>query len=172
MAKQIVRLIGSATRYSGIEHSRHVVRRDARNWAGAPACDKLSFQLALDHPALALLRRLGIRSNNCQSNKVIRHGRKGIGSLALFREFRPDVALLDIGMPGLDGYEVARRLREQPSLRHTRLIALTGWGQLDDKARAATAGFDLHLTKPADIGAIEAILSLPLDESDASAQSG
>ncbi|HEX5648015.1 MAG TPA: PAS domain S-box protein [Steroidobacteraceae bacterium] len=97
---------------------------------------------------------------------------EGHAALALLREFRPDVALLDIGMPGLDGYEIARRLREQPSLRQTRLIALTGWGQMDDKARAAAAGFDLHLTKPADIGAIEAILSLPLDESAASAESG
>ncbi len=61
---------------------------------------------------------------------------------------RPEVALLDIGMPELDGYEVARRVRLDTRIRNTLLIAVTGWGQENDKARAAAAGFDLHFTKP------------------------
>ena len=61
---------------------------------------------------------------------------------------RPEVALLDVGMPELDGYEVARRVRLDTRIRNTLLIAVTGWGQASDKARALAAGFDLHFTKP------------------------
>ncbi len=63
----------------------------------------------------------------------------------------PDVALVDIGLPGIDGYEVARRLRRDPDTRHIRLIALTGYGLAEDQARVLDAGFDLHLVKPVDI---------------------
>jgi PAS domain S-box-containing protein len=74
----------------------------------------------------------------------------GPGSLAAFEEFRPDIVLLDIGMPGLDGYEVARRMRASRFSKDTRLIAITGWGQEHDRERAFSAGFDYHLTKPVD----------------------
>ncbi len=80
---------------------------------------------------------------------------------ALIQAFQPDAALLDIGMPGLDGYAVCRRVRETDPDRRIRLVALTGFGQAHDRARALTAGFDAHLTKPADIealrGALEAV---------------
>jgi signal transduction histidine kinase/CheY-like chemotaxis protein len=73
----------------------------------------------------------------------------GQEALARFEEFRPEVVLLDIGLPDMDGYEVARRIRSRAD--HTvRLVALTGWGQKEDKARAAAAGFDDHWTKPID----------------------
>ena len=81
-------------------------------------------------------------------------------------EFRPEVVLLDIGMPGMDGYEVARRLRERPEFEGTLLVALTGWGQEDDRRRSQEAGFDHHLVKPA---SPEAILELLLDFEAASA---
>jgi PAS domain S-box-containing protein len=74
----------------------------------------------------------------------------GHDALATAPRFKPDVILLDIGMPDLNGYEVARQLREMPELRHVMLVALTGWGQPEDKRRAAEAGFDQHLTKPVD----------------------
>jgi DNA-binding response OmpR family regulator len=69
--------------------------------------------------------------------------------VSLADEFRPQVALLDIGMPRMDGYETARVLRQSHG-GDIVLIALTGWGQDEDKARALDAGFDHHLTKPAD----------------------
>jgi len=72
----------------------------------------------------------------------------GQQALESIETLRPEVALLDIGMPGLDGFEVARRVRLDIRLRNTLLIAVTGWGQASDKARALAAGFDLHFTKP------------------------
>ncbi|HKV09558.1 MAG TPA: response regulator, partial [Thermoanaerobaculia bacterium] len=67
------------------------------------------------------------------------------------RELRPEVVLCDIGLPGeLDGYGVARAFRADPDLASARLIALTGYGQEEDRRRALEAGFDTHLTKPAD----------------------
>jgi len=72
----------------------------------------------------------------------------GQEALAAIETSRPEVALLDIGMPEMDGYEVARRVRGDSQNRQTLLIAITGWGQEQDKARAMDAGFDLHFTKP------------------------
>lgn len=74
----------------------------------------------------------------------------GSQALALAREFRPDLACLDIGMPGLSGHEVALRLRAEPWAAGLKLVAITGWGSADDKARTQASGFDAHLTKPAD----------------------
>ncbi len=65
-------------------------------------------------------------------------------------EFRPHVVFLDIGMPDLDGYETCRRIRESTPTDEVFIVALTGWGQERDKANATRAGFDAHLTKPAD----------------------
>lgn len=74
----------------------------------------------------------------------------GPSALRAAREIVPDVVLLDIGLPGMDGYEVARNLRIEPSCQRAFLVAVTGWGQEDDRARARQHGFDAHLTKPAD----------------------
>jgi signal transduction histidine kinase/CheY-like chemotaxis protein len=81
----------------------------------------------------------------------------GAEALESARNLRPDVALLDIDMPLLDGYEVARRIREQDG--RMMLIALTGWSQQEDHNRSAEAGFDHHLTKPLDLAGLRAILS-------------
>ena len=64
------------------------------------------------------------------------------------RTLAPDIVILDIGLPGLSGYEVAEQLRADTSLSETALIALTGWGSPDDRRKALAAGFDVHLTKP------------------------
>ncbi|HEV7913529.1 MAG TPA: ATP-binding protein, partial [Albitalea sp.] len=72
----------------------------------------------------------------------------GDDALALGRRFDPDVVLLDIGMPGMNGYEVARRWRQTPDGARAMVVALTGWGQEEDRRRAIAAGFDHHLTKP------------------------
>ncbi len=74
-------------------------------------------------------------------------------------EFRPDVMLLDIGLPGIDGYEVARRVRAMPRGRDIRLIALTGYGQTEDRRRALAAGFDDHLVKPVEPAKLTQALS-------------
>jgi signal transduction histidine kinase len=82
------------------------------------------------------------------------------GALALesAERHRPEVALLDIGMPKLDGYEVARRIRAQPWGRRITLVALTGWGQESDRRRSGEAGFDSHLVKPLDLDKLTALL--------------
>jgi PAS domain S-box-containing protein len=75
------------------------------------------------------------------------------------REFRPHFVLLDIGLPGMDGYEVARRIRQLPESEQPRLIALTGYGQPEDRARALEAGFDEHFVKPVDVDRLLAELA-------------
>src|SRR6185437_6942607 len=90
--------------------------------------------------SLAMLLRL--------AGHEVRVATNGRAALALASAFRPSAALLDIGMPGLNGYEVARAVRAEPWGRDMRLIALTGWGQDEDKRQARAAGFDHHLTKP------------------------
>ena len=75
----------------------------------------------------------------------------GASALEAAEEFQPEVVLLDIGMPDMDGYEVARRLRAKPSHAATLLIALTGWGQDQDRRHSRAAGFDHHIVKPPDL---------------------
>jgi PAS domain S-box-containing protein len=100
-----------------------------------------------------LLRLLG------HEVRVAENGPDGLQAAA---DFGPDVALVDIGLPGMNGYEVARRIREQPQLHGLVLVAQTGWGQDDDRRRSGEAGFDHHLVKPVDLGAIQELLrSLP-----------
>jgi CheY-like chemotaxis protein len=70
-----------------------------------------------------------------------------------------DVALLDIGLPVMDGYELAGRLRELPNLETAWLVAVTGYGQESDRRRALAAGFQEHLVKPVELGTLEAIVS-------------
>jgi signal transduction histidine kinase/CheY-like chemotaxis protein len=82
----------------------------------------------------------------------------GEAGLAGVREFQPDIVILDIGMPGLDGYETCRRIREEFGSSLV-VVALTGWGQERDKHRAMQAGFDVHLTKPADPMLLEGLLA-------------
>jgi DNA-binding response OmpR family regulator len=89
----------------------------------------------------------------------VRIAHSGQTALSLAQVFRPDTALLDIGMPDLSGYEVARQLRREPWGAGIRLIALTGWGQTDDRRRAHEAGFDHHLTKPIDPDALAALIT-------------
>jgi signal transduction histidine kinase len=74
----------------------------------------------------------------------------GPSALARIRERHPDVVLCDIGLPGMDGYEVARAIRSEPALAHVRLVAVSGYAQPEDRARARRAGFDAHVAKPAD----------------------
>ena len=74
-------------------------------------------------------------------------------------QFAPDVILLDIGMPRLNGYDACRRIREQPGGKDAVIVALTGWGQEEDKRRSQEAGFSGHLVKPVEPAALEKLLA-------------
>ena len=80
-------------------------------------------------------------------------------ALQMATTFQPDVILLDIGLPGIDGYEVAERLRGQDEFRETRIIAMTGYGQPDDRRRSKEAGIDYHLVKPVKIDVVRSLLA-------------
>jgi signal transduction histidine kinase len=94
----------------------------------------------------------------CDGHEVHTAG-DGAEALEVAAQCRPDVVLLDIGMPKLDGYEVARRIRAEPWGKATVLIALTGWGQDEDRRRSREVGFDSHLVKPLDPDALSNLLS-------------
>jgi CheY-like chemotaxis protein len=87
---------------------------------------------------------------------TVEHGSRR--ALEATRRAPPDVAILDIGLPDLDGNELARLLRSQPETRATTLIAVTGYGQDHDRARALASGFDHHMVKPVDVAALLAVL--------------
>src|SRR5262249_24527723 len=97
-----------------------------------------------------LLRMLG---------NSVRLAHDGPGALVLAKDFRPDVVLLDIGLPGMSGYDVCRKLRQQTGSQDVLYIAQTGWGQEEDRRRSREAGFDYHLVKPVDFGALEELLA-------------
>jgi PAS domain S-box-containing protein len=82
----------------------------------------------------------------------------GPNGLATLLAFQPDVALIDLGLPGMDGYALAREVRGRPETRAIRLVAVTGYGQVEDRRRALAAGFDLHITKPVDVSMLEEML--------------
>jgi PAS domain S-box-containing protein len=83
----------------------------------------------------------------------------GPTALTLAAQFKPHIALLDIGLPGMDGYEVAREFRKRPETEGTILIAMTGWGQEEDRHQSKDAGFEKHLVKPVDPAGLEAVLA-------------
>ncbi len=84
----------------------------------------------------------------------------GPAALAAAKISPPDTVLLDIGLPGIDGYEVARRLRQQYGPRRPLLVALTAYGQEEDRERSAAAGIDYHLVKPADLDSLHDLLEM------------
>jgi CheY-like chemotaxis protein len=96
----------------------------------------------------------------------------GAAALEIAARLHPQAVLLDIGMPGMNGHEVARRMRHEAWGRHIALIAVTGWGQEDDKQQARAAGFDDHLTKPVDPGEVERLLSRLLSVSSPAGTAG
>jgi CheY-like chemotaxis protein len=82
----------------------------------------------------------------------------GLAALAAARKFKPNAIVLDIGLPGLDGYRVAEALRREPAFNDVRLVAVSGYGQAEDRSRAKAAGFDHHLVKPVDFGQLVSVL--------------
>ena len=82
----------------------------------------------------------------------------GLAAVEAAEKFRPDMILLDIGLPKLNGYDACRRIREQPWSKGIVIVALTGWGQEEDRRRSQEAGFDHHLVKPVEIAALQTLL--------------
>jgi signal transduction histidine kinase/DNA-binding response OmpR family regulator len=91
----------------------------------------------------------------------VRVAHEGQDALRIAREFRPEVVLLDIGLPGMNGFEVAHGLRSQPESKDALLIALTGYGEAESRTRSAQAGFDFHMVKPADVNLLLSMLADP-----------
>lgn len=123
--------------------------------AAVPATEGIRVLVADDNPdavdSLAMLLSL--------QGYQVHAARTGTAALELADRLRPHAAVLDIGMPGMSGYEVAREIRAAEQGAKMLLIASTGWGQEQDKRHAAVAGFDHHLTKPLDIDELDRILS-------------
>ena len=94
-----------------------------------------------------------------EAGHLVRMAHTGPTALAAALEYRPDVMLLDIGLPELDGFEVAKRIRQEPVLHNIVLVAMTGYGRKTDRQRSQEAGFDHHLVKPADFGKVRQILA-------------
>jgi two-component system OmpR family response regulator len=131
--------------------------REARNASCAehnPTAQGLRILIVEDHAdtadSTAMLLRL--------AGHDARIANSGEDALQMAPDYEPDVVLLDIGLPGLNGLEVAQALREQARTRRPFLIAVTGFGQDDDRKRSSEAGIDLHLTKPVDNEPLEKIL--------------
>ena len=111
--------------------------------------------IAEDEPRIAAFIEKGLRSEGFTPT-VARDGVTGF-DYAVSGEF--DLAVLDIGLPGMDGYQVAQRLRIQPGLEKTLLVAMTGYGQEEDRRRSRAAGFNQHLVKPVDLETLEMLLA-------------
>ena len=127
-------------------------------------------RVALDTPPAAQSRRILIVDDNedgAQSLAILLRlsghdthtAHDGVAALEAAERVRPDVVLLDIGLPGLNGYEVCRRIRQQPWGKNLVLVALTGWGKDEDRKKSAEAGFDSHLVKPVDHAVLAGLLA-------------
>jgi signal transduction histidine kinase/CheY-like chemotaxis protein len=141
-----------------------------RSLVSADAAPTRHGSLTADGPAVARRARILIADDNRDAAdsmgmllELAGHdvdvAHSGNQALAIGRERHPDIVILDIGMPDMNGYDVARSLRDEEWGRHAFLLAMTGWGQASDKDKARAAGFDRHLTKPVDPKAIEELLS-------------
>lgn len=89
---------------------------------------------------------------------TVRIAHDGPAALRVAEQFKPEIALLDIGLPAMDGYELARLLREQSDLPYLSLVAVTGYGQESDRRKAMDAGFNSHLVKPVDMERLRTVM--------------
>jgi CheY-like chemotaxis protein len=107
-----------------------------------------------DDPDIALALRLLLQ----RAGHQVGHAKDGRAGLRDAFNDRPELVILDIGLPGMDGYELASSLRAQPGLDALSLVALTGYGQPTDRARSSAAGFSEHLVKPASTQQVQAVI--------------
>jgi two-component system CheB/CheR fusion protein len=146
--------------------SEFVVRLPARSAAGAPApAAGPGGRTAPAAPRRVLIvedgddARESLRLLLENAGHVVETAEDGPTGLSKLQAFHPEVALIDVGLPGLDGYALARLAREHPETSDIRLVAVTGYGQAEDRRRALAAGFDLHLTKPVDPATLRDLLA-------------
>jgi PAS domain S-box-containing protein len=138
----------------------------------APSPDDATLQDAESSPPTGSRRVLVVDDNHDSAESMailveiwgheVRTAHDGPAALALAAEYRPDVVLLDIGLPGMSGYEVAKRLQELPGLERAILVAVTGYGQQSDRERTREAGFDHHLVKPVKPTHLQELLAIPV----------
>ena len=135
-----------------------------------PASSGASEPEAAEGPNEGIRRRILVVDDNADSAESMamllrlkgnetRAAYSGEEAIERAREFRPNAILLDIGMPNMDGYDVCRALRRDPLTKDSRIIAMTGWGQPEDRTKTREAGFDAHLVKPVDLDRLTAALS-------------
>ena len=129
--------------------------RPAGDGRGGPAATVARVVVVEDNvdSAEMLCELLGIAGYHCDTAS------NGLEGLATIERVRPDVAFVDVGLPGMDGHELARRVRAQRELDSVYLVALTGYGQSSDRRRALDAGFDEHLVKPVDPDKVMTLLT-------------
>jgi CheY-like chemotaxis protein len=146
--------------------SEFVVRLPALGPPAASASAPALQQLVAVHPGA---RRVLVVEDNPDSAESLRallellghdvhQAADGAAAIEAVRTFRPDVVFMDIGMPGMNGLEATRRIRELPLARQPLIVALTGWGQDADRERSQFAGVDQHMVKPIDHEALRAVL--------------
>jgi len=169
LVQRLVRLHGGTVeaRSAGLDRgSEFIVRLPALNEAPlSEAAAPLSEPAAPERPSSTPRKVLVIDDNSDAANALrmllendghnVRVAHDGMSGLALAREYRPEYLLLDIGLPRLNGYDIAASVRGDPELKHTTLVAITGYGQIHDRARTAAVGFDHHLTKPVEFSALQ-----------------
>jgi two-component system CheB/CheR fusion protein len=135
----------------------------------APGAEAAPDPRAAEAAPAAALRILVVDDNEDSAESLamlfqlmghdVRTAPDGPEALAAAAEHRPDLIFLDIGMPGMNGFEVAARLRQRPETRKVLLVAMTGWGQEEDRRRSREAGFDQHFVKPLDPRALDELLA-------------
>jgi CheY-like chemotaxis protein len=137
--------------------AKHVAvpRRDAATSGLTDAVRRRRIVIADDNQDMADSLKMILELDG----HMVRTTHDGEGAIELARRVKPEFLLLDIGMPKLNGYDVARHIRKQPWGREMRLVAITGWGQPEDRSRALEAGFDYHLTKPVSMEDLADILN-------------
>jgi PAS domain S-box-containing protein len=129
----------------------------------AAATEQVAARVLVVDDNVDIARVMAALVKRCGHDVRVAHD--GLAALTLARSFAPDVALLDIGLPGLSGLDLARRLRVEPGLENLFLVALTGYGQEEDRRRSAEAGFDQHLTKPVSFDILQELLRQALRRS-------
>ena len=180
LARQVVRMHGGsiAVKSDGIGHGSEFIVRLPRSWLAPPgATEETADPAPEDDVPSRPLRVVAVDDNRDAADTLgdllrmdgheVRTAYDGETLMTLTEDFIPDLAFVDLGLPGMSGLDVARAIRSDSRLSHVVLVALTGWGQEDDRRRSADAGFDRHLVKPLAPEALREVLATVAERSSA-----